>query len=396
MRVYLDNAATTAVDKRVLDEMMPYFSDIYGNGSSQHSFGRDAMRAIEDARKKVAKVLNAKPNEIYFTSGGSESDNWALKGTVIANMNKGKHIITSKIEHPAIMETLRFLEKEYGVEVTYLNVDSEGIISLDELKEAIRPDTILISVMAANNEIGSIQPIKEIGKIAKEHKIYFHTDAVQAIGAIRIDVEDMNIDMLSLSAHKFNGPKGVGVLYRRNGLRVAKFLNGGEQERNQRASTLNTTGIVGLGKAIELAYENLDEKNRYVANLRDYLVENVLSKIPDVRFNGPRDMSKRLPNNANFSFEFIEGEALLLRMDLAGIAVSSGSACSSGALEPSHVLLAVGVPIELAHGSIRFSFSKNNTKEEVDYVIDNLVKIVKELREMSPLFKRMEGDNYYV
>jgi len=395
-RIYLDHSATTGVRKEVLDEMLPYFSEVYGNGSSQHSFGRDAMKAIDEARRKVAKAINAKPNEIYFTSGGTESDNWAIKGAIYANLERGKHIITSAIEHPAVMDSIKCLEKELGIEVTYLKVDGEGIISLEELERAIRPDTVLISVMAANNEMGAIEPIEEIGRIARARGIYFHTDAVQAIGAVDIDVEKMNIDMLSLSAHKFYGPKGVGVLYRRNGIRVKKFMNGGEQERNQRASTLNTSGIVGLGKAIELASENIDKNNEYLASLRDSFVEKLISRVDNIRFNGPKDMTKRLANNANFSFEFIEGESLLLRLDLDGIAVSSGSACSSAALEASYVLLATGVPIDIAHGSIRFSFGLENTMEDVDYTVDKVEKIVGDLRAMSPLFKRIDGGEFNV
>ncbi len=354
------------------------------------------MKAIDEARRKVAKAINAKPNEIYFTSGGTESDNWAIKGAIYANLERGKHIITSAIEHPAVMDSIKFLEKELGIEVTYLKVDGEGIISLEELERAIRPDTVLISVMAANNEMGAIEPIEEIGRIARARGIYFHTDAVQAIGAVDIDVEKMNIDMLSLSAHKFYGPKGVGVLYRRNGIRVKKFMNGGEQERNQRASTLNTSGIVGLGKAIELASENIDKNNEYLASLRDSFVEKLISRVDNIRFNGPKDMTKRLANNANFSFEFIEGESLLLRLDLDGIAVSSGSACSSAALEASYVLLATGVPIDIAHGSIRFSFGLENTMEDVDYTVDKVEKIVGDLRAMSPLFKRIDGGEFNV
>jgi len=395
-RIYLDHSATTGVRKEVLDEMLPYFSEVYCNGSSQHSFGRDAMKAIDEARRKVAKAINAKPNEIYFTSGGTESDNWAIKGAIYANLERGKHIITSAIEHPAVMDSIKFLEKELGIEVTYLKVDGEGIISLEELERAIRPDTVLISVMAANNEMGAIEPIEEIGRIARARGIYFHTDAVQAIGAVDIDVEKMNIDMLSLSAHKFYGPKGVGVLYRRNGIRVKKFMNGGEQESNQRASTLNTSGIVGLGKAIELASENIDKNNEYLASLRDSFVEKLISRVDNIRFNGPKDMTKRLANNANFSFEFIEGESLLLRLDLDGIAVSSGSACSSAALEASYVLLATGVPIDIAHGSIRFSFGLENTMEDVDYTVDKVEKIVGDLRAMSPLFKRIDGGEFNV
>lgn len=394
MKVYLDHSATTYTDKEVLNEMLPYFTEIYGNGSSQHSFGRDAITAIDRARETIAKCINAKASEIYFTSGGTESDNWAIKGTAYSNKNKGNHIISSKIEHPAVIQSLKSLEKE-GFEVTYLDVSKEGIIDLNQLKSAITDKTILITIMMANNEMGAIQPIAEIGQIAKEHKIAFHTDAVQAAGALDIDVTKLNVDMLSMSAHKFYGPKGVGILYKRNGLKVKRFMDGGEQERNLRAGTLNTAGIVGAAKALEIACRDMEKNNKHISELRDYFVENVKDKITDILYNGPKDNSKRLPNNASFSFVYIEGESILMLMDMEGIAVSSGSACSSGSLEPSYVMLSIGVPIEIAHGTIRFSFGKSNTKEEVDFVIDKLIEIVNKLRRMSPLFKGMKGDNEY-
>lgn len=395
MRIYLDNSATTFTDPEVLEEMLPYFTEVYGNGSSQHFFGRDALKAIDNAREKVARAINCKPNEIYFTSGGTESDNWAIKGIARAHRKKGKHIITSVIEHPAVIKTCEALERE-GFEVTYVKVDGEGFVSPADIEAAIREDTILISIMTANNEMGTIQPIREIGAIAKAHKIPFHTDAVQAIGNVPIDVVADNIDMLSMSAHKFYGPKGVGVLYKRNGIKIDRFMDGGEQERNMRASTLNTPGIVGLGKAIEMAVADMDKHNAHIASLRDEFVRQVTERIPEVKLNGAKDFSKRLASNANFSFKYIEGESILMRLDLAGIAVSSGSACSSGSLEPSYVLLSLGVPIELAHGSIRFSFGKNNTMEEVDYTVDKLEETVRFLRELSPLFKFVQGEQKYV
>lgn len=395
MRIYLDNSATTFTDPEVLEEMLPYFTEVYGNGSSQHFFGRDALKAIDNAREKVARAINCKPNEIYFTSGGTESDNWAIKGIARAHRKKGKHIITSVIEHPAVIKTCEALERE-GFEVTYVKVDGEGFVSPADIEAAIREDTILISIMTANNEMGTIQPIREIGAIAKAHRIPFHTDAVQAIGNVPIDVVADNIDMLSMSAHKFYGPKGVGVLYKRNGIKIDRFMDGGEQERNMRASTLNTPGIVGLGKAIEMAVADMDKHNAHIANLRDEFVRQVTERIPEVKLNGAKDFSKRLASNANFSFKYIEGESILMRLDLAGIAVSSGSACSSGSLEPSYVLLSLGVPIELAHGSIRFSFGKNNTMEEVNYTVDKLEETVRFLRELSPLFKFVQGEQKYV
>ena len=395
MRIYLDNSATTFTDPEVLEEMLPYFTEVYGNGSSQHFFGRDALKAIDNAREKVARAINCKPNEIYFTSGGTESDNWAIKGIARAHRKKGKHIITSVIEHPAVIKTCEALERE-GFEVTYVKVDGEGFVSPADIEAAIREDTILISIMTANNEMGTIQPIREIGAIAKAHRIPFHTDAVQAIGNVPIDVVADNIDMLSMSAHKFYGPKGVGVLYKRNGIKIDRFMDGGEQERNMRASTLNTPGIVGLGKAIEMAVADMDKHNAHIASLRDEFVRQVTERIPEVKLNGAKDFSIRLASNANFSFKYIEGESILMRLDLAGIAVSSGSACSSGSLEPSYVLLSLGVPIELAHGSIRFSFGKNNTMEEVNYTVDKLEETVRFLRELSPLFKFVQGEQKYV
>ena len=389
--VYFDNAATTKLDEVVLEKMMPYLRDYYGNASSIYKLGRESRKAVEESREKIAKVLNCKPNEIYFTAGGSESDNTAIKGIARANRKKGNHIITSKIEHPAVLETCKELEKE-GFEVSYISVDENGILNLEELEKEIRPTTILITVMFANNEIGTIQPIEEIGKIAKERNIYFHTDAVQAVGSVRIDVQKLNIDSLSLSGHKFYGPKGIGALYVKTGVRFDKYISGGHQERNKRAGTENVAGIVGIGNAIELAYENLDEHNKQIKELRDYYVEQVKEKIPYIKING--DMEKRLCGNSNISFRFIEGEGLLLNLDLKGICASSGSACTSGSLDPSHVLLAIGLPHEIAHGSLRISIGKYNTKEEIDYLVENLVEIVNRLREMSPLWEEfIEGGN---
>ena len=383
--IYFDNAATTKLDDEVLKEMLPYLKDNYGNPSSIYKLGREARKAIEDSREKIAKVLNCKANEIYFTAGGSESDNTAIKGIAKANKKRGNHIITSKIEHPAVLETCKQLEKE-GFKITYISVDEKGIVDLEELKKSIKPTTILITIMFANNEIGTIQPIEEIGKIAKRNNIYFHTDSVQAVGSIKIDVQKLNIDSLSLSGHKFYGPKGVGALYVKTGVPFEKFISGGHQERNKRAGTENVAGIVGIGKAIELAYENLDEYNKKIKELRDYYVKQVEEKIPYIKING--DMEKRLPGNSNISFRFIEGEGLLLNLDLKGICASSGSACTSGSLDPSHVLLAIGLPHEIAHGSLRVSIGKYNTKEEIDYLIENLMEIVTRLREMSPLWER--------
>ncbi|MDO4482935.1 MAG: cysteine desulfurase NifS [Clostridia bacterium] len=381
-RIYMDNAATTATAPEVLEAMLPYFGQVYGNPSSIHSTGRDARKAVDAARKQVAAAIGAQPNEIYFTAGGTESDNWAIKGTAFAKKNKGNHIITSAVEHHAVLHTCAWLEKQ-GFEVTYLPVDKYGRVSVEDVKNAITDKTILITIMAANNEIGTLQPIAEIGKLAKEHGILFHTDAVQAIGAVKIDVNEMNIDMLSMSGHKFHGPKGIGVLYVRKGVRLDQLIAGGAQERGQRAGTENLPAIVGIGKAIELATQNLDSNAARLTALRDKLIDGILAAIPDTRLNGHR--TERLPNNVNVSIRFIEGEALLLRLDLKGIAASSGSACTSGSLDPSHVLLAIGLPHEIAHGSLRLSLGTETTEEEVDYVLAELPQIVKQLREMSCL-----------
>ena len=378
----MDNAATTAVSRQVLEKMLPYFTDVYGNASSIHGTGRDARKALEESRRQVASVLNCKPQEIYFTSGGSESDNWAIKGVAFANRRKGGHIITSAIEHHAVLHTCQWLEKQ-GFTVTYLPVDEFGQVDPRDVEAAITDKTVLISVMAANNEIGTIQPIREIAQIARAHQVYFHTDAVQAMGAIPMDVQEIGCDMLSLSAHKFHGPKGVGALYIRQGVRIDNFMHGGAQERGKRATTENIPGIVGLAEALKLATRDLEEKSARIAALRDQLIDG-LTAIPYTRLNGHR--TNRLPNNCNISIRFVEGEALLLRLDLAGIAASSGSACTSGSLDPSHVLLAIGLPHEIAHGSLRFSLSDATTQEEVDTVLSTLPGIVETLRSMSPLY----------
>uniref|UniRef100_A0A7C5Z188 Cysteine desulfurase IscS n=1 Tax=Caldicellulosiruptor owensensis TaxID=55205 RepID=A0A7C5Z188_9FIRM len=385
--VYFDHAATTPLKKEVLDEMMPYLTEQYGNPSTIYKLGREAKKAVELARERVAKALNADIQEIYFTSGGTESDNWALKGVAFANRDKGKHIITTTIEHHAVLHPLKYLEG-LGFEVTYVPVESNGIVDPQKIKEAIRNDTILISVMLANNEIGTIQPVKEIAKIAKEKGIIIHTDAVQAVGQIPVDVKDLGVDLLSLSAHKFYGPKGVGALYIKKGTKIHPFSHGGAQERNRRAGTENVAGIVGLGKAIELATQNLSEYAAKLQKLRDKLIDGVLSKIDYVRLNG--DRYNRLPNNANFSFEFIEGESLLLMLDMKGIAASSGSACTSGSLDPSHVLLAIGLEHEVAHGSLRITLGEDNTEEDIDYLLEVLPEIVSRLREMSPLYESVK------
>lgn len=381
--IYMDNAATTRVLPEVFEEMKPYFLEQYGNPSSVYSFVNDAKKAVDQARVTISDFINAKPQEIYFTGGGSESDNWALKATAEAYANKGKHIITSKIEHHAILHTCEYLERR-GFEVTYLDVDENGIVDLEQLKASIRPDTILISIMTANNEIGTIEPIKEIGAIAKEHGILFHTDAVQAYGHIAIDVDEAHIDMLSVSGHKFNGPKGIGFLYIRTGVKIGSFIHGGAQERKRRAGTLNVPGIVGIKKATEIARDTLKERSEYETKLRDYAIDRILNEIPFTRLNG--DRKKRLPNNMNFCFRFIEGESMLILLDQKGVCASSGSACTSGSLDPSHVLLAIGLPHEIAHGSIRLTISEENTKEEIDFVIDNLKQIIERLRAMSPLY----------
>jgi len=387
-RIYLDHSATTRVKPEVLEEMLPVFTDYYGNPSSIHSFGREAKKLVDQARTRVAKALGALPEEIFFTAGGSESDNWVLRGVSYANKNRGNHIITTAIEHHAVLHTCEQLEKE-GFEVTYLPVDNYGMICLEDLKAAITDKTILISIMYANNEIGTIQPIEEIGKIARERNIYFHTDAVQAVGNVKIDVKAQNIDMLSLSAHKFYGPKGVGALYIRKGTRIVNLITGGGQERGKRAGTENVPGIVGLGKAIELATEDIDSYNEKLLKLRTKLINGVMERIPYTRLNGHPE--KRLPGNANFSFEFIEGESLLLNLDMKGIAASSGSACTSGSLDPSHVLLAIGLPHEIAHGSLRLTLGDENTEEDIDYVLEVLPEIVQRLRDMSPLYEKVKG-----
>lgn len=382
-RIYMDNAATTRVTQPVMEAMQPYFGEIYGNPMSVHSFGRESRKAVENARRQVAQALNAQPNEIYFTGCGTESDNWAVRGAAYANVKKGKHLITTQIEHHAILHTCEQLEKE-GFEVTYLPVDEFGTVRMDALEKAIRPDTTLISVMAANNEIGTIQPIEEIARLAHAHGILFHTDAVQAIGSIAFDVKAMGIDMLSLSGHKFHAPKGVGALYIRSGVKLQRLIYGGAQERTQRAGTENLASIVGLGKAIELATENIDRHNAQLTAVRDRLIDRILEEIPYTRLNGHR--TQRLPGNCNISFQFIEGESLLLSLDMKGIAASSGSACTSGSLDPSHVLLAIGLPHEIAHGSLRLSLSEENTIEQADAVVDALKEIVERLRAMSPLY----------
>ena len=382
--IYLDNAATTKVADSVVDAMLPYFKEYYGNASSIYQLGAKSKEALDESREYIAGTLGAKTNEIYFTAGGSESDNWAIKATAVAYAQKGKHIITSAIEHHAVLHTCEYLEK-HGYEVTYVGVDENGVIKLDELKAAIRPDTILISVMFANNEIGTIQPIKEIGEIAKEHDILFHTDAVQAYAQVPINVDEMHIDMLSASGHKLNGPKGIGFLYIRKGIKIRSFVHGGQQERGRRAGTENIPGIVGLAAAAKRSFSMLEEKMQKEIELRDYLISRIEAEIPYCRLNG--DRKKRLPNNVNFSFQFIEGESMLILLDSKGIAASSGSACTSGSLDPSHVLLAIGLPHEIAHGSLRLTMSEENTKEEMDYVVEQLTAILERLRSMSPLYE---------
>ena len=382
--IYLDNAATTKVADSVVDAMLPYFKEYYGNASSIYQLGAKSKEALDESREYIAGTLGAKTNEIYFTAGGSESDNWAIKATADAYARKGKHIITSAIEHHAVLHTCEYLEK-HGYEVTYVGVDENGVIKLDELKAAIRPDTILISVMFANNEIGTIQPIKEIGEIAKEHDILFHTDAVQAYAQVPINVDEMHIDMLSASGHKLTGPKGIGFLYIRKGIKIRSFVHGGQQERGRRAGTENIPGIVGLAAAAKRSFSMLEEKMKKEIELRDYLISRIEAEIPYCRLNG--DRKKRLPNNVNFSFQFIEGESMLILLDSKGIAASSGSACTSGSLDPSHVLLAIGLPHEIAHGSLRLTMSEENTKEEMDYVVEQLTAILERLRSMSPLYE---------
>lgn len=384
-RIYLDHAATTGLDAAVLSKMAPYFSDIFGNANSQHSFGREAVRGVDEARDTIASLIGAKPNEIYFTSGGTEADNWAIRGAAHANRARGNHLIVSAVEHPAMLTTARELEKE-GFEVMLAPVDEFGTVDVAKLEESIRPETVFIGVMAANNEIGTLQPLAEISEIAQKHKILFFTDAVQAAGAIPLDVNAPRVDMMSISGHKFYGPKGVGALYIRSGVKTGKILTGGHQERGMRGGTTNVPGVVGMAEALRLAVAKLDENAAYISSLRDRFIARVQKEIPFVKLNGhPKN---RLPSNANFSFRYVEGESLLFSLDLAGIAVSSGSACSSGSLEPSHVLLATGMSEGLAHGSLRFSFGRENTAEDVDYTVDKLKEIVVKLRNLSPLFPK--------
>ena len=382
--IYLDNAATTKTAPEVVEAMLPYFTEYYGNPSSVYDFAVHSKEAVTKAREQIAGVLKAKPEEIYFTAGGSESDNWALKATFEAYEGKGNHIITTKIEHHAILHTCEYLEKK-GARITYLDVDENGLVDLEELQKAICPETILISIMFANNEIGTIEPIKEIGMIAKEHGVLFHTDAVQAFGQVPIDVDDMNIDMLSSSAHKINGPKGIGFLYIRKGVKIRSFVHGGAQERKRRAGTENVPGIVGYGVAAKRAAETMEERTKKERELRDYFIQRVLEEVPYTKLNG--DPVKRLPNNMNFSFRFIEGESLLIMLDMKGIAGSSGSACTSGSLDPSHVLLSIGLPHEIAHGSLRLTLGEDITKEDLDYTLEQIKEIVGRLRELSPLYE---------
>ena len=386
--IYLDNAATTKVNKKVLESMMPYFSEIYCNPSAAYSFATKGRIAIEEARNHAAKLIGASDMEIYFTSGGSESDNWAIKAVAESFSDKGKHIITTKIEHHAVLHTCEYLER-HGFDITYLNVDSDGKVRLDELKKSIREDTILISVMTANNEIGTIQPVAEIGKIAHEKGILFHTDAVQSYGHIPINVDEMNIDLLSASGHKFNGPKGVGIMYIRKGVKIRSFIHGGSQERGRRAGTYNVPGIAGLGTAAKLAMENMAKRAEKEKELRDYFIDRISAEIPYTVLNGHRE--DRLPNNINFCFRFVEGESVLIMLDQAGICASSGSACTSGAIDPSHVLRAIGLSDEMAHESLRLTLSYENTKEEIDTVVGELKRIVERLRGMSPAYKAFLG-----
>lgn len=385
MFVYVDNAATTQVDPDVAEKVIPCFTSVFGNASSIHTAGRKAKELLDTAREQVANALGAEPGEIYFTAGGSESDNWAIKGVAHKFAKKGKHLITTAIEHHAVLHSMKSLEKE-GFEVTYLPVDSEGFVTAEQVEKAIRPDTILVSVMFANNEIGSVEPIAEIGEVCKKHGVLFHTDAVQAVAHIKIDVKAMNIDMLSLSGHKFNAPKGVGALYIRKGITIPNLIDGGQQERGKRAGTENIPAIVGMGYAIEVATRELDERMSRVRKMRDRLRDELMRRIPYAKLNTPENS---LPGTLNISFQYIEGESILLMLDMNGICASSGSACTSGSLDPSHVLLAIGLPHEIAHGSVRMSIDHNNTEEEIDHVIDTLPKIIQRLRDMSPLWERV-------
>lgn len=387
-RRYFDYSATTPMDPKVLEEMTPYFTENFGNPSSIYSYGREGKKAVEEARARLAKLIGADPKEIFFTAGGSEADNWAIKGIAAALKEKGNHIITSKIEHHAVLHVCEYLEK-HGFEVTYLPVDEYGLINTKDLENAITDQTILISIMFANNEIGTIEPIEEIGKIAKEHNIYFHTDAVQALGNVEIDVKKMNIDLLSMSSHKIYGPKGVGALYIKKGIKIDPIIHGGAQERKRRAGTENVPGIVGFGKAAEIACNNFDEHIEKITKLRDKLINGIQENIDYVKLNG--HPTKRLPGNVNFSIQYVEGEALLLNLDMLGICGSSGSACTSGSLDPSHVLLAIGLPHEIAHGSLRLSIGRYTNEEDIDYVLQELPKIIDKLRAMSPLYEEVKG-----
>jgi cysteine desulfurase len=382
--IYLDNAATTKMEEAVFEEMKPYFLEHYGNPSSVYSIATESKKAVNLARERIALCLGAQISEIYFTNGGTESDNWAIKGIAENYSNKGKHIITSKIEHHAVLHTCEYLEKQ-GFDITYLDVDEDGLINIEDLEKSIRNDTILISIMFANNEIGTIEPIKEIGAIARKHNVIFHTDAVQAFGHVPINVDEMNIDLLSASGHKVNGPKGIGFLYIRKNVKLKSYIHGGAQERQRRAGTENVPGIVGFGAAAKIAYEQLEERTKRLTEMRDYLIEQIEKNVEYVRLNGHR--TKRLPNNVNCCFRFIEGESLLISLDMEGICASSGSACTSGSLDPSHVLLAIGLPHEIAHGSLRLTLSHNTTKDEIDFVVERVKEIVTRLRAMSPLYE---------
>ncbi len=393
MKIYIDHAATTPCDKQVVEAMIPYFTNDFGNADSQHFFGRETAKAVADARQSIAQNIGCKPNELYFTASGTESDNWALKGVALRRKNKGKHVIVSSIEHHAVLSSAQWLEKQ-GFKVTYLPVDSQGIIHPAELEKVIDDQTILVSVMYVNNEVGTIQPIAELAQIAHEHGALFHSDCVQAMPYIDLDVTALGVDLASFSAHKFYGPKGVGALYIKNGIKIDKLVCGGGQERSQRGGTSNTPAIVGMAKALEIAKTEMQQNNQYIQSLCKHFVERVEKEIPFVRYNGNKE--RCVPSIANFSFEFVEGEGILMLMDFNGIAVSSGSACSSGSLDPSHVLLAMGVPIEVSHGSIRFSFGKHNTMEEVDYTVEKLKQTISRLREMSPLFNAKTGGTYNV
>ena len=388
--VYMDNNATTSLNREVIDAMMPYYTDIYGNASSKfYKVGRDAEQALYKMRESIAGLLGvANVNEIYFTASGCEADNWAIKGVAFANRKKGNHIITTKIEHHAVLNTCEYLER-HGFEVTYLDVDENGFVTPEQVEAAIMDNTILITIMTANNEIGTIEPIKEIAEVAKKHKVIFHTDAVQAIGHMKIDIQELGVDMLSLSAHKFHGPKGVGMLYIRNGIRIDNLIHGGGQERGKRAATENLAGIAGLNKALEIAVRDLDKNTAHCKKMRDRLIKGVQDNIPYCRLNGPADEG-RMCNNVNFSFQYVEGESILMMLDMNGIAASSGSACASGSLDPSHVLMAIGLPHEIAHGSLRLSVGEDTTEEDVDYVIEVLPSIIQRLRDMSPLYEGVE------